>query len=112
MHAEAIRWLHFQFWLKAFEIALSPRASSAMTNACDTKSAPGPPHSLGTASVRKPSFEPFSMMPQSHGSKPPSIWSRASEIGRISSVANFRASSCQPRCSSFSAKSIAIPQKA
>ncbi len=49
-------------------MALSPRASSAITSACDTKSAPGPPHSLGTASVRKPSFEPFSMMSQSHGS--------------------------------------------
>src|SRR5688500_10571507 len=80
-----------------------------MTIACDTKSAPGPPHSLGTASVRKPSFEPFSMMLQSQGSNAPSVWSRWSEIGLISSWAKRRASCCQPRCSSFSEKSIEAP---
>jgi hypothetical protein len=106
-----MRWLHFQFWLNALDMALSPRASSAITSACDTKSAPGPPHSLGTASVRKPNFEPFSMMPQSHGSKPPSIWSRSSERGRSASSENLRASDCQWRCSSFSEKSILAPEK-
>ena len=45
----AIRWLHFQHWLKVFEMALSALASSAMTSACVTKSVPWPPHSLGTA---------------------------------------------------------------
>jgi hypothetical protein len=62
VHDADMRWLHFQFWLKAFDIALSPLASSAMTIACVTKSAPGPPHSFGTASVRNPSFEPLTMM--------------------------------------------------
>ena len=33
LQAAEIRWLHFQFWLKVFEIALSPRASSAITSA-------------------------------------------------------------------------------
>jgi hypothetical protein len=31
VHEAAMRWLHFQFWLKALDIALSPRASSVMT---------------------------------------------------------------------------------
>ena len=51
-----------------------------MTSPCVTKSVPGPPQSFGTASVRKPSFEPLVMISQSHGPKPPSIWSRASEM--------------------------------
>jgi hypothetical protein len=63
----AIWWLHFQFWLKAFDIALSPLASSAITMPCVTKSAPGPPHSSGTARVRKPRREPFRMISQSQG---------------------------------------------
>ena len=44
-------------------------ASSAITSACVTKSVPWPPHSFGTASVRKPSFEPFLMMSQSQVSR-------------------------------------------
>jgi hypothetical protein len=31
--AAEIRWLHFQFWLKALEIALSALASSVITSA-------------------------------------------------------------------------------
>ena len=58
----AIRWLHFQHWLKVFEMALSALASSAITSAWVTKSVPWPPHSFGTAMVRKPSLEPFLMM--------------------------------------------------
>jgi hypothetical protein len=77
----AIRWLHFQHWLKVFDIALSPRASSAITSAWVTKSVPWPPHSFGTASVRKPSFEPFLMISQSKVSAGSAIWSRSSEIG-------------------------------
>src|SRR5207247_3560525 len=57
LQAAAIRWLHFQHWLKVFEIALSPLASSAMTSACVTKSVPCPPHSLDTAMVRNRSEE-------------------------------------------------------
>ena len=64
-----IRWLHFQFWLKALEIALSALASSVITSACVTKSVPWPPHSFGTARVRKPSLEPFLMMSQSQVSR-------------------------------------------
>jgi hypothetical protein len=47
--------------------------------------------SLGTASVRKPSFEPFLMMSQSKVSRGSAMASRSSEIGRISSSANLRA---------------------
>ena len=36
----AIRWLHFQHWLKVLEIALSALASSAITSAWVTKSVP------------------------------------------------------------------------
>ena len=108
VHDAEIRWLHFQFWLKAFEIALSARAISAITSACETKSAPWPPHSFGTASVRKPSREPFLMMSQSQVSAAVSMASRSSEIGRTSSSANLRAATCQERCSLLSVKSIAV----
>jgi alkylation response protein AidB-like acyl-CoA dehydrogenase len=40
VQAAEIRWLHFQFWLKAFDIAESALASSAITTACVTKSVP------------------------------------------------------------------------
>src|SRR5215467_13636184 len=106
LQAAAIRWLHFQHWLKVLEIALSPLASSAITSACVTKSRPCPPHSFGTASVRNPSLEPFLKSSQSKVSRGSAMRSRASETGRISSSANFRAFICQARCSSFSEKSI------
>ena len=61
----AIRWLHFQHWLKVLAIALSPLASSEITSACVTKSMPWPPHSLETTAVRKPSLDPLRMMSQS-----------------------------------------------
>src|ERR1700733_9301836 len=101
-----IRWLHFQFWLKVFEIALSARASSAMTRAWVTKSVPWPPYSLGTAMVRKPSFEPFLTISQSKVSGAVGMASRASDMGRISSSANWRAVICQWRCSLLNAKSM------
>src|SRR5215813_798029 len=107
LQAAAIRWLHFQHWLKVFEMALSPLASSAMTSAWVTKSVPRPPHSLGTAMVRKPSLEPFLIMSQSNVSRGSAISSRASEIGRISSSANLRAVICQARCSLLRVKSMA-----
>ena len=69
VQAAEIRWLHFQFWLNALEIALSALASSVITSACVTKSVPWPPHSFGTAMVRKPSLEPFLMMSQSQVSR-------------------------------------------
>src|SRR3989442_2122767 len=106
LHTAEIRWLHFQFWLKVFEIALSALASSAITTAWVTKSVPWPPHCFGTARVRKPSLEPFLMMSQSNVACGSVIASRSSEIGRISSAANLRAFICQSRCSSFSAKSM------
>src|ERR1700722_3400295 len=109
VHAAEIRWLHFQFWLNAFEIALSARAISAITSACETKSAPWPPHSFGTASVRKPSFDPFLMMSQSQVSAAVGIASRSSEIGRTSSSANLRAAICQERCSLLRVKSMCVP---
>src|SRR5882672_3332125 len=109
VHTAAIRWLHFQHWLKVLEMALSAFASSAITSACVTKSVPCPPHFLGTAMVRKPSLEPFLMISQSKASRGSGIASRASEIGRISSSANFRAFTCQERCSSFSEKSMSSP---
>src|SRR5206468_9515845 len=99
-------WLHFQHWLKVLDMALSPLASSAITSAWVTKSVPCPPHSLGTARVRKPSFEPFLMISQSKVSRGSSISSRSSEVGRISSSANLRAVICQARCSLLRAKSI------
>src|SRR5215470_15779341 len=102
----AIRWLHFQHWLKVFEIALSALASSAITSAWVTKSVPWPPHSFGTAIVRKPSLEPFLMISQSKVCRGSSISSRSSEIGRISSSANLRAVICQARCSLLSVKSM------
>ena len=40
-----------------------------MTSAWVTKSVPWPPHSFGTAIVRKPSFEPFLMISQSKVSR-------------------------------------------
>src|SRR5665213_2197337 len=40
VQAAEIRWLHFQFWLKALEIALSALASSAITSACVTRAVP------------------------------------------------------------------------
>ena len=43
-------------------MALSARASSAITSAWVTKSVPSPPYSFGTAMVRNPSFEPFLTM--------------------------------------------------
>src|ERR1044071_7462498 len=104
-----MRWLHFQFWLKVLEIALSPRASSAITSAWVTKSVPSPPYSLGTASVRKPSFEPFSTMSQLKELCASGASSRSSEIGFISSCANLRAVICQERCSLLSGKSINAP---
>ena len=103
----AMRWLHFQHWLNVFEIALSARASSDITSAWVTKSVPCPPHSFGTASVRKPSFEPFLMMSQSKVSRASAMASRAREIGRISSSANLRAVICHARCSLLSVKSMA-----
>jgi hypothetical protein len=106
VQAEEIKWLHFQFWLNALEMALSALASSVITNACDTKSVPWPPHSFGTAMVRKPSLEPFLMMSQSQVSRAVGMASRASEIGRISSSANLRAAICQERCSLLRVKSI------
>src|SRR5262249_475890 len=106
LQAAAIRWLHFQHWLKVFEMALSALASSAMTSAWVTKSVPWPPHSLGTAMVRKPSLEPFLMMSQSKVARGSSISSRSSEIGRISSSANLRAVICQARCSLLRVKSM------
>src|SRR6266542_1969173 len=108
LQAAAIRWLHFQHWLKVLDMALSPLASSAITSAWVTKSVPCPPHSLGTARVRKPSFEPFLMISQSKVSRGSSISSRPSEIGRISSSANLRAVICQARCSLLKVKSIAL----
>src|SRR5712691_1948726 len=104
----AIRWLHFQHWLKVFEIALSALASSAITSAWVTKSVPWPPHSFGTAMVRKPSLEPFLMMSQSKVSRGSEISSRSTEIGRISSSANLRAVTCQARCSLLSVKSMVV----
>ena len=62
-------------------MALSALASSAITSACVTKSVPCPPHSLGTAMVRKPSLEPFLMISQSKVSRGSEIASRSSEIG-------------------------------
>ena len=108
LQAAAIRWLHFQHWLKVFEIALSALASSAMTSACVTKSVPWPPHSLGTAMVRKPSLEPFLMISQSNVSRGSAISSRSSEIGRISSSANLRVVICQERCSLLKVKSMGL----
>src|SRR5215475_13841802 len=105
----AIRWLHFQHWLKVLEIALSALASSAMTSACVTKSVPWPPHSFGTAMVRKPSLEPFLMISQSKVARGSSISSRSSEIGRTSSSANLRAVICQARCSLLRVKSMGPP---
>src|SRR5215831_10158414 len=105
----AIRWLHFQHWLKLFEIALSALASSAITSAWVTKSVPSPPHCLGTARVRKPSLEPFVNRSQSQVFAGSSIASRASETGRMSSVANFLALACHRRCSSLSSKSMVVP---
>ena len=101
-----IKWLHFQFWLKALEMALSALASSVITSACVTKSVPCPPHCFGTAMVRKPSLEPFLMISQSQVSRAVSIASRASESGRISSSANLRAAICQERCSLLRVKSM------
>src|ERR1039458_3721183 len=101
-----IRWLHFQFWLKALEMALSALASSVITSAWVTKSVPWPPHSFGTAMVRKPSLEPFLMMSQSQVSRAVGMASRASESGRISSSANLRAAICQERCSLLRVKSM------
>src|SRR5262249_18990465 len=106
-----MRWLHFQFWLKVFAMALSPRASSVITTAWVTKSVPCPPHSFGTAMVRKPSLEPFLMTSQSKVAVGSAIASRASEIGRISSSANFRAVICQSRCSLLSEKSMAAASR-
>ena len=63
-------------------MALSALASSAITIACVTKSVPWPPHSFGTASVRKPSLEPFLMMSQSQVSAAVGMASRSSECGR------------------------------
>ena len=73
-----------------------------------TKSVPCPPHSLGTAMVRKPSLEPFLMISQSKVARGSAISSRSSEIGRISSRANLRAFICQARCSSVSEKSMTV----
>src|SRR5215471_10339698 len=109
LQAAAIRWLHFQHWLKVLEMALSALASSAITSACVTKSVPCPPHSLGTAKVRKPSLEPFLMISQSNVSRGSAISSRSSESGRISSSANLRAVICQARCSLLSVKSMGFP---
>src|SRR6266404_2667979 len=108
LQATAIRWLHFQHWLKVLEMALSALASSAITSACVTKSVPCPPHSLGTAMVRKPSLEPFLMISQSNVPRGSAISSRSSEIGRISSSANLRAVICQERCSLLRVKSIGV----
>ena len=104
-----IRWLHFQFWLNALAIALSALASSVITSACVTKSVPSPPHSFGTAMVRKPSLEPFLMISQSQVSRAVGMASRCSEIGRISSSANLRAVICHARCSSLRLKSMGVP---
>src|SRR5471032_1209536 len=90
-------------------MALSALANSVITSACDTKSVPWPPHSFGTAMVRKPSLEPFLMMSQVQVSRAVEIASRSSEIGRISSSANLRASICQERCSFESEKSMRAP---
>src|SRR5215467_13141499 len=108
LQAAAIRWLHFQHWLKVLEMALSALASSAITSACVTKSVPCPPHSLGTAKVRKPSLEPFLMISQSNVSRGSAISSRSSESGRISSSANLRAVICQERCSLLRVKSMGL----
>src|SRR4029077_9325712 len=102
----AIRWLHFQHWLKVLEMALSALASSAMTRAWVTKSVPWPPHSFGTAMVRKPSLDPFLMISQSNVARGSEISSRSTEIGRISSSASLRAVFCQERCSLLSVKSM------
>src|SRR5215471_18664615 len=109
VHTAAIRWLHFQHWLKVLEMALSALASSAITSAWVTKSVPSPPHCFGTAMVRKPSLEPFVNRSQSQVFAGSSIASRASETGRMSSVANFLALACHRRCSSLSSKSMATP---
>src|SRR3977135_3055319 len=94
--------------MNVFEMALSALASSAMTSACVTKSVPWPPHSLGRAMVRKPSFEPFLTISQSKVSRGSEISSRSSEIGRISSSANLRAVICQARCSLLRVKSMIV----
>src|SRR5262245_65978878 len=107
LQAAAMRWLHFQHWLKVLEMALAPLASSAITSVCVTKSVPCPPHSLGTAMVRKPSLEPFLMISQSNVARGSSMSSRSREIGRISSSANLRAVICQARCSLLRVKSMA-----
>src|SRR5664279_1728685 len=87
-------------------MALSALSTSVITSACDTKSVPWPPHSFGTAMVRKPSLEPFLMMSQSQVSRAVGMASRASESGRISSSANLRAAICQERCSLLRVKSM------
>ena len=104
-----IRWLHFQFWLKALDMALSARASSAITTAWVTKSVPWPPYSFGTARVRRPSLEPFLMISQSKVSTAFGMASRSSDFGRSSSSANLRATCCQERCSSLRLKSMGHP---
>ena len=101
-----MRWLHFQFWLKALEIALSALASSAITSACVTKSASKPPYFFGTTSVRKPCSEPLRMRSQSQVLPGSAICSRGSDSGRMTSAANLRAFICHARCSSFNEKSM------
>src|ERR1035437_8724159 len=109
VHPAAIRWLHFQHWLKVFAIGPSPLASSAMTNACVTRSIPWPPHSFATTAVRKPSCDPFRMMSQSKVARGSEMRSRCSDIGRNSSCATLRAFSCHARCSSVSETSMPLP---
>src|SRR5204862_7643456 len=67
-----------------------------------------PPYSFGTASVRKPSFDPFSTMSQSKAPCASGASSRSSVIGLISSLANLRAVICQERCSLLSEKSMSV----
>src|SRR5258707_8020127 len=79
-----------------------------MTSACVTKSVRWPPHSLGTARVRKPSLEPFLMISQSNVSRGSAISSRSGEVGGLPSSATLRAVICQARCSLLRVKSIGV----
>ena len=62
VQAAAIRWLHFQHWLKVFDIALSPRAISSITSAWGDEINPVSAAFLGHDGGAETEREPFLMI--------------------------------------------------